>query len=145
MLWSSERFQPRSYLIRRLSMIVRVNIVLNRTVVDCVWRFDNLCAVVIFRVKVSCITSIDGTVLNLAINSLQEETDYLNNVFWHNNSLWLWRWLPHSLSKRQSLPTTTVLFSTMLNLVIMLKVLINLSCLTWSCAFVIHKRFFQFP
>ena len=79
-------------------------------------------------------------VLNLAVNSVQDETDYLNNVFWHNNSLWLWRWLPHSLSKCQSLPTTTVLFSTMLNLVIMLNVLINLSCLTWSCARFCHSQ-----
>ena len=39
-------------------MIVRVNVVVNRTVV-----VDNVlttCAVVIFRVKVSCITSVDG-------------------------------------------------------------------------------------
>ena len=82
-------------------------------------------------------------VLNLAINSLQEETDYLNNVFWHTNSLWLWRWLPHSLSKRQSLPTTTVLFSTMLNLVIMLKVLINLSCLTMKLCFCHSQAIFS--
>ena len=44
-------------------MIVRVNVVLNGTVVvdsDC--RFDNL----IFRVKVSCITSDDGIKVWLA-------------------------------------------------------------------------------
>ena len=44
-------------------MIVWVNEVLNRTVVvdsDC--RFDNLCGI-IFRVKVSCITSVDGFIL----------------------------------------------------------------------------------
>ena len=41
-------------------MIVRVNVVLNRTIADTDCCFDNL-AVVIFRVKVSCITSIiDG-------------------------------------------------------------------------------------
>ena len=41
-------------------MIYRVNVVLNRTVVvDNDWRFSNL-AVVIFRVKVSFITSVDG-------------------------------------------------------------------------------------
>ena len=48
--------------IRRLSMIVRVNVVLNRSEWDCFvdsdWRFDITCAVVIFRVKVSCITSV---------------------------------------------------------------------------------------
>lgn len=37
-------------------MIVRVNVVLNRTIADTDCCFDNL-AVVIFRVKVSCITS----------------------------------------------------------------------------------------
>ena len=39
-----ERFEPRSHFKSRLSLIVRVNVVLNRTVVvdsDC--RFDNLC------------------------------------------------------------------------------------------------------
>ena len=40
-------------------MIVRVNLVLNRTIADTDCCFDNL-AVVIFGVKVSCITSIDG-------------------------------------------------------------------------------------
>ena len=38
-------------------MNVRVNVVLNRTVVVVV---STTCAVVIFRVKVSCITSVDG-------------------------------------------------------------------------------------
>ena len=38
-------------------MIVRVNAVLNRTVID----VSTTCAVVIFTVKVSCITSVDGT------------------------------------------------------------------------------------
>ena len=37
-------------------MIVWVNVVLNRTV-------STTCAVVIFRVKVSCITSVDGSVI----------------------------------------------------------------------------------
>ena len=39
-----ERFEPRSHLKSRLSLIVRVNVVLNRTVVvDSDWHFDNLC------------------------------------------------------------------------------------------------------
>ena len=39
-----ERFEPRSHFKSRLSLIVRVNVVLNRTVaVDSNWRFDNLC------------------------------------------------------------------------------------------------------
>ena len=38
-----ERFEPRSHFKSRLSLIIRVNIVLNRTVfVDSDWRFDNL-------------------------------------------------------------------------------------------------------
>ena len=50
-------------------MIVRVSVVLNRTVVGSDCRFDKMCrgrtAVVIFRVKVSrgwggCFTSLDG-------------------------------------------------------------------------------------
>ena len=32
------------------------------------------------------------------------------NTMWYN-SLWLWRWLTHGLSKSQSLSTTTFLFS----------------------------------
>ena len=52
----------------RLSLIVRVNIVLNRTVVvDSDRRFSITCAVVIFRVKVSCITSVDGIILWLLV------------------------------------------------------------------------------
>ena len=39
-----ERFEPRSHFKSRLSLIFRVNVVLNRTVVvDSDWRFDNLC------------------------------------------------------------------------------------------------------
>ena len=39
-----ERFEPRSHFKSRLSLIVRVNVVLNRTVVvDSDWRFNNLC------------------------------------------------------------------------------------------------------
>ena len=40
----------------RLSMIVRVNAVLNVTLTD----VSTTCAVVIFTVKVSCNTSVDG-------------------------------------------------------------------------------------
>ena len=45
-----ERFEPRSQFKSRLSLIVRMNVVLT-------------CAVVIFRVKLSCITSVDGIIL----------------------------------------------------------------------------------
>ena len=58
----------RAFNYKRLSLIVRVNVVLNRTVVvDSDWRFNNLCGMVIFRVKVSCITSVDGIILWLLI------------------------------------------------------------------------------
>ena len=38
-----ERFEPKSHFKSRLSLIIRVNLVLNRTVVDSDWCFDNLC------------------------------------------------------------------------------------------------------
>ena len=42
--YNCERFEPRSHFKSRLSLIVRVNVVLNSTgVVDSDWRFDNLC------------------------------------------------------------------------------------------------------
>ena len=43
-----------------LSMIVHVNVVLNRTVVDNDGNVSTTCAGVIFRDKVSCITSLEG-------------------------------------------------------------------------------------
>ena len=55
-----ESFEARSHFISRLSMIVRVNVVQNRTgtvVVDSDWRFDNLCGShlqsqsVLFRIR----------------------------------------------------------------------------------------------
>ena len=57
-----------------------------------------------------------------------------HQLTWYN-SLWLWRWLPHRLSKRQSLSTTTVLFRTTFTRTIILNLLFlllrNLSW-TWS-------------
>ena len=44
-------------------MILRVNVVLNRTFVD------SDCAVVIFRVKVRCITLVDGSKQNAPMTS----------------------------------------------------------------------------
>ena len=42
--WWCERFELRSHFKSRLSLIVRVNVVLNRTVVaNSDWHFDNLC------------------------------------------------------------------------------------------------------
>ena len=59
-LFICERFEPRSHFISRLSMIVRMSVVLSRSVV---WQWlaipQRTCTVVIFRVKLSCITSVD--------------------------------------------------------------------------------------
>ena len=55
-----ERFEPRSHFISRLSLIFRVNVVLNRTVLLTVNDVSTTCAVVIFRVKVNCIRFVDG-------------------------------------------------------------------------------------
>ena len=42
-VYNCERFEPRSHFKSRLSLLVRVNVVLNRTVVvDSDLRFDNL-------------------------------------------------------------------------------------------------------
>ena len=73
-----ERFESTNHFISRFSNIVRVNAVMNRTVVDSDWRFHNL----------------SGR-----------------------------NWLPHRLSRRQSL-LTTVLFKTTFTWTIMLNLLI---------------------
>ena len=105
-------------------MIVRVNVVLNRTqLLLTMTGVLATYAVVIFRVKVRCITLVDGFKLwsliwlvnwvamllvvysNRVVIGINE--DY-HQLTWYK-SLWLWRWLPHSLSKCQSL-STTVLF-----------------------------------
>ena len=62
----SETFEPRSRFISSLSMIVQVIVVLNRTVLLTVTDVLTTCAVVIFRVKVNCITSVDGIKLWLS-------------------------------------------------------------------------------
>ena len=41
-------------------MMARVSVVLKRTVVESDSDVSTICAVVIFRIKVSCITSVDG-------------------------------------------------------------------------------------
>ena len=47
-----------------------------------------------------------------------------HQLTWYN-SLWLWRWLLHRLSKHQSLSTTTVLFRTTFTPTITLDLLLN--------------------
>ena len=70
-----ERFEPRSHFLSRLSMIIRVNVVLNRAVVvDSDWRFDNLSS-----------------------SHLQSQSELYHASWWYwHNSLWLWRWLYHT-------------------------------------------------
>ena len=49
------------------SSIVRVNVVLNGLLLLTVTDLSTTCAVVTFKVKVSCITSVDGIILWLLI------------------------------------------------------------------------------
>ena len=67
-----ERFEPRSHFISRLSMIVRVNLVLNRTIfIDSDWRFDNLCG-----------------------SYLQSQSEFYVCMLWVDGiKLWLLTWL----------------------------------------------------
>ena len=81
---ASKWFEPRS-ISSSCSVIVRVSVVLKRTVGDSDWRFDNL----------------SGRHLQI----------HCDNVI--TLSQWLWRWRPLRLSKRQSL-SPTVLFRTTL-------------------------------
>ena len=67
--------------------------------------------------------------LSWPINQLNQSNRVKNqslipSTAWHN-SLWLWRWLPHRLSKRQSLSTTTVLFRTTFTQMIKLNPLLK--------------------
>ena len=67
--------------------------------------------------------------LSWPINQLNQSNRVKNqslipSTAWHN-SLWLWRWLPHRLSKRQSLSTTTVLFRTTFTQMIIFNLLMK--------------------
>ena len=69
-------------------MIVRVNVVLNRTVlVDSDWRFDNLCGsvVLIYRIKVIFIMSVDGILRRLLVWLV----NYVAMLLANNNNLYL--------------------------------------------------------
>ena len=66
----------------KMTMIVRVNVVLNRTVVvTSDWRLNNLCG-----------------------SSLRGQSEFYHVSWWHLNlakiQLWLWRW-PRTVSQRQ--------------------------------------------
>ena len=63
-------------------MIVQMSVVLNSTVVDSDWSFDN-CVVVIFRVKVSCIMSVEGVKILIIDLSGQLSRDTL--PLWTSN------------------------------------------------------------
>ena len=73
-------FEPRSHFKSRLSLIVRVNVVLNRTVA--VTDVSTTCAVVIFGDKVSCITSVDGIITLVVdlIDQLRRDHGYWPSV-----------------------------------------------------------------
>ena len=55
--------------------------------------------------------------------SARRELTVLTKILF--GSLWLWGWLPHRLSKRQSLSTTTVLFRTTFTWTIKLNLLLK--------------------
>ena len=119
--------EPRSHFESRLSLIVRVNVILNGTVfVDSDWRFDNLlCSSCLqsqselYHVSwwyYSLVIDLIGQLHRDVIGRLSVKPWFywlwrLNQLMWYN-SLWLWRWLLPRLSKCQSLSTTTVLFRT---------------------------------
>ena len=67
--------------------------------------------------------------LSWPINQLNQSNRVNNqslipSTAWHN-SLWLSRWLPHRLSKRQSVSTTTVLFRTTFTQMIIFNLLMK--------------------
>ena len=72
-------------------------------------------------------------------------TRVYHQLTWYN-SLWLWRWLPHRLSKRQSLSTTTVLLRTTFTRTIKLSLLLkwllgsNLSQYLWFLGHVVRYK-----
>ena len=91
--------------------------------------------------------------LNWPIRSIT--TVKYQQLTWYN-SLWVWRWLPHRFSKRQSMSTTTVLFRTTFTRTIILNLLMkwllgsNLSQLDFSFTttrfyFFVYFKFLYFP
>ena len=119
-------------------MIVQVNVVLNRTIADTDCCLDNL-VVVIFRVKVSCITSIDGIKLWLLSVNKQSSipsTDVIHlTLTLKMTTATLSKQqsvsamvLLHRLSKRQSMSTTDLLrtkFTRMIMLNLLMKWLLG--------------------
>ena len=111
-----------------------VNVVLNRTslLLLTVTDISTTCAVVIFSVKVSCITSVDGIILWLLIGQLCHDvigrlsvTGKLWCYWYHFDSEDDYSTGCRSLLKPQSLSTTKVLFRTTLNRTIKLNLPLN--------------------
>ena len=89
--FSCERFEPRSRCKSRLSLIVRVNVVLNRTVVvDSDWRFDNLCGSHLQSQSELCHVSwwYYSLVIDLTGQLRRDVIGHLSVKPWY---YWLWR------------------------------------------------------
>ena len=86
-----ERFEPRSHVKNRLSLIVRVNVVLTGLLLLTVTDVSTTCAVVIFTVKVSSITSVDGIILWLLGLIGQLRRDVIGRLSVKPWCYWLWR------------------------------------------------------
>ena len=89
------------------------------TIADMVHNCIELC---IFPVTSQCLFSM--LLFMHFIHSLVLIGEFINSrhTMWYN-SLWLWRWLPHRLSKCLSLSTTTVLLRTTFTRTIKLNLL----------------------
>ena len=66
-----------------------------------------------------------------------ESKTVMDSLTWGDNSLWLWRWLPHRWSKRQSLSTITVLFRTTFTRTIKLNLLLNINLVN-KCSVLVY-------
>ena len=109
-----------------------MNVVLNRTslLLLTVTDVSTTCAEVIFSVKVSCITSVDGITLWLLIgqlcgNVIGRLSVKLLCYWYHFDSEDDYHTGCRSLLKHQSLSTTKVLYRTTLNRMIKLNLLLN--------------------
>ena len=78
-----------------------------------IWTRENREQIQLVRVRAGPSTDVDRpiSIIGGTSNLLEQ-------------SQWLWRWLPHRLSKRQSPSTTTVLFKTTFTRMIMLNLLL---------------------
>ena len=86
-----ERFEPSSHFISSLSMIIRVSVVLNRTVVaDSDWRYRNLCSS--HRQSQSELYHVSWWYWTLAIDLIgQLSRDVIDHLSVKPWCYWLWR------------------------------------------------------